>query len=293
MSFNLSLLQPYTQENTDLLSEAVLNTAELKYVAIRTGVPAATSTINVFSGTITEQDRDCDMANVGSLTFDQIDVTVEDKAVAQNLCPTDLREYWMSERMKPGAVGGEEVPFEITIVDYVAKSVQKNISDFIGARLIASITVALGAQDSGQTVVSTVATILDDLNDLYDALDERVRLMDDVVIFMSPAYYRMAVRAIVAAGDTGFFHYNAGNGTGDIYLPGTNALLVQSSGFVGLDTFVAFPSKYAIFCTGLMSDSETINMIYDNINDRVAMRAYYRRGLSVYSVDQCATNGTL
>lgn len=290
MSFNLANLTAYTQENTDLLSEAVLNTKELQHVAIRTGVPAATSTINVFSGTITEQDRDCNMADAGNLTFDQIDITVDDKAIAQSLCPTDLREYWMSERMKPGAVGGEEVPFEETVVAYVAQSIQKNIYDFIGTRLLASITVANGAGDSGQTVASTAATIIDDLNDLYDSLDERVRLMDDVVIFMSPSYYRMAIRAFVASNQ---FHYDFANGTGDVYLPGTNALLVQSSGFIGSNAFVAFPSKYAIFATGLMSDSETINMIYDNINDRVAMRAYYRRGLSVYSVDQCAKNGTL
>mgnify|MGYP003121403864 FL=1 len=290
MSFNLAALTAYTQENTDLLSESILNTKELQHVAIRTGVPAATSTINVFSGTITEQDRDCNMADAGNLTFDQIDITVEDKAISQSLCPTDLREYWMSERMKPGAVGGEEVPFEETIVEYVSKSVQKNISDFIGAQLIASVTVAAGAGDSGQTVASTAATIVDDLNDLYDALDERVRLMDDVVIFLSPSYYRMAIRAFVASNQ---FHYDFENGAGDVYLPGTNALLVQSSGFIGSDAFVAFPSKYAIFATGLMSDAETINMIYDNVNDKVAMRAYYRRGLSVYSVDQCAKNGTL
>ena len=290
MSFNLAALTAYTQENTDLLSESILNTKELQHVAIRTGVPAATSTINVFSGTITEQDRDCNMADAGNLTFDQIDITVEDKAISQSLCPTDLREYWMSERMKPGAVGGEEVPFEETIVEYVSKSVQKNISNFIGAQLIASVTVAAGAGDSGQTVASTAATIVDDLNDLYDALDERVRLMDDVVIFLSPSYYRMAIRAFVASNQ---FHYDFENGAGDVYLPGTNALLVQSSGFIGSDAFVAFPSKYAIFATGLMSDAETINMIYDNVNDKVAMRAYYRRGLSVYSVDQCAKNGTL
>lgn len=290
MSFNLAALTAYTQENTDLLSESILNTKELQHVAIRTGVPAATSTINVFSGTITEQDRDCNMADAGNLTFDQIDITVEDKAIAQSLCPTDLREYWMSERMKPGAAGGEEVPFEETIVEYVSKSVQENISNFIGAQLIASITVALGAGDSGQTVASTAATIVDDLNDVYDALDERVRLMDDVVIFVSPSYYRMAIRAFVASNQ---FHYDFENGTGDVYLPGTNALLVQSSGFIGSNAFVAFPSKYAIFATGLMSDAETINMIYDNVNDKVAMRAYYRRGLSVYSVAQCAKNGTL
>lgn len=290
MSFNLTALTAYTQENTDLLAEAVLNTQELANVAVRTGVPAATTTINVFSGAITEQDRDCVLSDTGNLTFDQVDITVEDKAIAQNLCPTDLREYWLSERMRPGAAGGEEVPFEETIVEYVAKSIQKNISDFIGAQLIAQITVAGGANDSGQTLASTASTIVDDLNDLYDALDERVRLMDDVVIMMSPSYYRMAIRAFVAANQ---FHYDFANGTGDVYLPGTNAKLVQSSGFISSNAFVAFPSKYAIFATGLMDDMETIRMIYDNVEDKVALRAYYRRGLSVYSVDQCAKNGTL
>lgn len=289
MSFNLTALTAYTQENTDLLAEAVLNTQELANVAIRTGVPAATTTINVFSGTITEQDRDCNMADAGDLSFDQIAITVEDKAVAQDLCPTDLREYWMSERMRPGAAGGEEVPFEETIVEYVAKSIQKNISDFIGGALIAQVTVALGANNSGQTAASTASTIIADLNDLYEALDPRVQMMDDVCIFMSPTYYRMAVRAFVAAN---LFHYDLANGVGDVYLPGTNAKLVQSSGFIGSDRFVALPSKYAIFATGLESDSETIRMVYDNVNDKVALRAYYRRGLSVYSVDQCAVNGS-
>ena len=291
MSFNLpGDLTAYTRENTDLLAEAVLNTAELAHVAIRTGVTGKSEAINVFTGTITEQDRNCAMTDQGDLAFDQIVVAVEDKAVAQNLCPTQLREYWMSERMKPGNAGGEELPFEAVIADYVAKSVQKNISDFIGAQLISQITVALGANDSGQTVASTPATIVDDLNDLYDALDERVRMMDDVVIFMSPSYYRMAIRAFVAANQ---FHYDFENGTGDVYLPGTNAKLVQSSGFISSNAFVAFPSKYAIFTTGLLTDAEEIRMIYDNVEDKVALRAYYRRGLGVYSVDQCAKNGTL
>ena len=61
---------------------------------------------------------------------------------------------------------------------------------------------------------------------------------------------------------------------------------------VGSDRFLAFPSKYAIFCTGLLTDGEEIRMIYDNVEDKVALRAYYRRGIGVYSVDQCAVNGS-
>ena len=114
-------------------------------------------------------------------------------------------------------------------------------------------------------------------------------MKDDVVIFLSPANYRLAVRAFVAANQ---FHYDFANGTGDVFLPGTNAKLVQSSGFINSDRMIALSSSYAIFATGLMDDAEQIRMIYDNVEDKVALRAYYRRGLSVYDVDVAAVNGS-
>ena len=289
MSFNLTDLSVYTQENTDLLAEAVLATKELQNVAIRTGVSAGQSAINVFSGTITEQDRDCAMADSGELAFDQITVDVADKAIAQSLCPTQLRDYWMSERMKPGAAGGEEVPFAETIANYVAQSVQANISSFIGSEIKNQITVANGAQLQGGTPAPLdVNNAIDQLNDLYDALDERVKLMDDIVCFLSPAQYRTAVRALVA-GD--FRNYAFGEGNGDIILPGTTMKLVSAQGLIGSNYIAAFPSSYAIAVFGLESDDENVRMIYDSVSDQVKLRAYYRRGLGVYSVDQTATNG--
>ena len=102
----------------------------------------------------------------------------------------------------------------------------------------------------------------------------------------------MAIRAIVASGNgVGMYHYNLEDGTGKVFLPGTNAELVQSSGFVGSNRFVAATAKQVIFATGLMDDSETIRMAYDEINDKVALRAYYRRGLGVYDVATAAVNG--
>lgn len=288
MAFDFTNLTAYTQENTDLLANFVLNTDELKHVSIRTGVPAARTAINVFEGTITEQDRDCNLADAGSLAFDQVVVDVDDKAIAQTLCPTDAREYWLAERMKPGNAGAEELPFEEVMVGYIGASIKKNISDFIGAQLIAQVTVGAGANDSGQLAASTAGTIIDDLNDLYEALPAEIQLKDDVKIFMSPTYYRMAVRAFVAAN---LYSYDFANGTGEVYLPGTNALLVQASGFIGSDRFVALSASQAIFCTGLMDDMETIRMIYDNVQDNIALRAYYRRGLGVWAVNKAAVNG--
>jgi hypothetical protein len=287
---DFSQLTAYTDQNTDLLADFVLNTDELKHVSIRTGAVAARQAINVFNGTITEQDRDCNLADAGTLAFDQVVVDVDAKAIAQTLCPQDATEFWLAERMRPGADGATELPFEEVMASYIGASIQKNISDFIGQQLIAQVTA--DGIDAGQSAASNVGTILDDLYDVYEALPAEIQLKSDVKIFMSPTYYRMALRAIVASGNgANMYHYNIENGTGDVFLPGTNALLVQSSGFIGSDKFVALSASQAIFVTGLMSDMENVRMIYDNIQDNIALRAYYVRGLGVWAADKAVVNG--
>ena len=152
------------------------------------------------------------------------------------------------------------------------------------------MTVSAALQ-GGTPAALTVSNALEQLNDLYDALDERSKMRDDVKIWLSPAHYRTAVRAIVAQNGAGFFHYNVEDGQGKILLPGTNVELVKSSGFVGEDTIICGPSAYAVFVTGLMDDMDKVSMFYDQGEDIIKMAAYYRRGLGVYSVDQWSTNG--
>ena len=289
MAFDLTALSAYTQENTDLIAEAILKTEVLSNIAVRTGVSAGTTTLNIFSADFADAARACGWDASGDFVYDQIAVTVEDRQIKQEVCPTDLRSYWLSERMQPGEAGNEEVPFAELVSSYFLSGIQKNLEDFIGAQLLAQITTGNGAQLQGGTPAALdPSNALEQLNDLYDALDERAKMMDDVIIVMSPANYRVAVRAMVAAN---YFSYNVGDGQGAIMLPGTNATLVKSSGFAGEDTIVALPSKYAVFATGLMDDADKFNMFYDAGVDTVKVTAYYRRGLGVYSVDQCATNG--
>jgi hypothetical protein len=290
--FDLSALSAYTQQNTELLSEAILSTEELAHVAVRTGVSVGTTSINIFSASLTEQDRNCAVSTADQgLVFDQTPITVADKALAADMCVTELRSFWQSEQMAPGAAGAEVLPFETVVATYVQGLVKQNISKFIGEEIKAQFAAGNPQLQGGTPAALDVNNALEQLNDLYDALDERVKMMDDVVIMLSPAEYRTAVRAIVAQGGAGFFHYNVGDGAGEILLPGTTAKLVKAQGFIGSSTRVAFPSKYVIFATGLLSDEENIRMAHDMISDKVLLRAYYRRGLAVYSIDQCATNG--
>ena len=287
---DFSALSLYTQENTDLVSAAILTTDELSNVSIRTNIPAGTTSINVFTADFTDAERACAGAwGTSGVSFDQIPVTVSDRSIKQNLCSLDARNYWLSERMNPSAYGAEEMPFAETIANYMLTGVKKNISDFIGGAI--ATQVGGSAPAYATAAILTVGNAIEQLNDLYDGLSDAVQQMDDVKIFMSPANYRIAVRAMVAQGDVGYTHYSVGDGTEVVMLPGTNAMLVKSSGFVGLDTIVAFPAKYVIACFGLQSDEDRLNMNYDSSEDIIKMSAYYRRGLGVYAVDQMSSNG--
>jgi len=287
MSLDLTNLSVYTQENTDLIAEAILGTDVLANVSVRTGVSVGTTTINIFNADFSDSARACGWNPDGDLTFDQIPVTVDDRQIKQEACPVTLRDYWMAERMNPGESGNEELPFAEVIASYYLAGIQKNIEDFVGAELISQITLLNGANVPAGAAVLTVSNAIDQLNNIYDALDPRVQMRNDVVFVMSPANYRIAVRALVAAD---LIHYSFADGKQEVYLPGTDAKLVKSSGFVGSDAIVAFPKEYVIFATGLEGE-DNFKMFYVESDDVVKMTAYYRRGLGIYSKDQLATNG--
>ena len=288
MAFNLTALQQWTEENTDLLSAQILGTEVLSEIAVRTGVSAGTVALNIFSANTADADRACGWNPAGDMTFDQVDVVVSDRQIKQESCPVTLRDYWLAARMAPGEQGNEEVPFETVISDYFLKGVSKNIEDFIGGAIKTQVTAANGAGVPAAPAALTVANAVDQLNDIYDALDAETQMRDDVKIILSPAAYRTAVRAFVAAD---LIHYNFNDGSSDIYLPGTNAKLVKSSGLVGSDYIAAIAGEYVVFATGLMDDMDKFTMFYDAGSDILKTTLFYRRGLGVYNVSAQATNG--
>lgn len=294
--FDLSALTVYTQENTDLIAGTILSTDALSNISVRTGVSAGTTTLNVFSANFADSSRSCGWADdaatieaANSMVFGQVPVTVSDRQIKALACVPELREYWLSERMQPGEAGNEELPFAELISSYYLVGIKKNVEDFVGTQIAAEVLA--GANVYPGAAALTVSNALEQLNGIYDTMSEAAREQGDVILMMSPANYRTAIRAIVAAGDTGFFHYTAGDGTGAQYLPGTDAKLVKNSGLSGTDTIVALPGSWAVFCTGLMDDMDKFNMFYDQSADVVKVSAFYRRGLGVYQADQCATNG--
>lgn len=286
MSFNLTNLDAWTDENSDLLPLAILGTDVLSNVAVRTNVSAGTVALNIFSADFADAERGCSWDPSGDLTFDQVDVVVSDRQIKQEMCVPTLREYWVAQRMKPGEAGNEELPFETVISDYYLAGVKKNIEDFVGSELKTQITA--GGAVSAAPAAITTANAVEQLNNIYDALAPEMQMRDDIRIVMSPAAYRTAIRSFVASD---LIHYNFSNGEGDVYLPGTTAKLIKSSGLVGSDFIGAFSAENVVFATGLMDDMDKFSLFYDRATDNVKATIFYRRGLGIYDVAKTASNG--
>jgi hypothetical protein len=285
MSFNLSNLAPWTDENSGILiSEAVLGADLMNYVTVRPGYAAGTVAINVLdmSGMVFDN-RSCGWSPTGTTTFDQIPVTVENIQSKQSLCVQDLRDYWLSSQMNPSAFG-EELPFEQFIAAEAVKQTRLNLEQKMGAAIISEFTQANGCSLQGGTPAGlTAGNALAQVNDLIDALPQSVLSRTDLIMYMSYANFRALTRGLVVAN---YFHFAPGDkvlnyGLGQtVIIPGTNVTAVPVAGLGTSNRIICGPKEHIIAVTGLTDDQDKINIWYSRDNDEVRMLSAYRIGLA-------------
>ena len=291
MSYNLSNLQTYTDElSFELISKAVLQTNVMNYATIRSGLKFGTTTINLLDANISVADRACGWNAAGDLVYSQVEIDMQEKQTKQALCPTDLRDYYLAERLSASA-HAEEVPFEEVVSNLFVEKIKNWNETYLGGEILTDITVAAGAIDSGQTVASIASTIVQDVTDLINAVPASVLGRDDLGVIMSPAYYNMLRSALIAQN---LFHFNPAdtNSNVELVMPGTDFKVIKSSGFTG-DGFVAGPLKDLIVGVGLEDDFDTLKIFYSADNDEVRVMGAWRIGLGVVDVTKWSKNGTL
>ena len=298
MAFSFGNLSQYTDElSFELISKAVLTTDLMDHIQVRSQLAAGTVAINLLDGDFNVGPRACGFTASGDINFSQVDITIADKQIKMEVCTNDLRQYYTSQYMNPSA-NAEDVVFEEVIADYYIQRIKKYNEGFLinGDTADANPGTATGlkTQITGNANVPagaaawTVSNAVDQALDLYDAIDESVKDMDDLIMVVSPANYRTLTRALVASN---LYHYNWADGQGDLILPGTNCKVVKSSGLVGSDFVFAGPASFIIAGTGLESDSDSsFGMFYSPADDVVKVRAYWRLGVAVHQVALFAAN---
>jgi hypothetical protein len=295
MAFDLTALSTYTDElSLELIAKAVLTTDLMEEIDVRSGLSAGTVAINLMDGDLNVADLACGWNPSGDVNFSQVDITIRDKQVKMELCPEDLRQYWISQRMAASA-HAEEVPFAETIASYYVERVKKYNETFLisgdgtANGIKQQVTTANGANLQGGTPAAWTATnALEQALDLYDAIGEEVKDRDDLIMIVAPAAYRALTRALVAAN---LYHYNDVTGNEIVELPGTNIKVVKSAGLVGSDYACAGPAGFIVAGTGLEDDMSNMQFYFDKGEDVVKFIAKWRLGVAVHQVNVFATNG--
>jgi hypothetical protein len=300
MSFNLSGLSTYTDQlSTDLISAALLKSYSVNMLTLRAGLTAGTTAINVLNSTVDIMDSTCGFnsgtTGSNSTNFSQIDLVVQSKMLKEQLCPEDLRTYWLSSQLSPSAYL-ESVPFEKLIADNKVNNIAAYIENTIwqgdGANLdglMAQITVANGAIDASPMTAWTYATAEANIWGMIDLLPNALKQEDDLVLYVSYSNYIAAVQALQAKGNAIITQYpNISNAAGVVgastfVWPGTNVTIYAAGGIN--DNTAAFlgPKKYVFFGTGLLDDQDKFKFYYDPSQDIVNFMAKFRLGTAVYA----------
>lgn len=292
MAFDLTALSTYTDElSLDLIAKAVLTTDLMNDIDVRSGLSAGTVALNLMDGDLNVADLACGWNPSGDVNFSQVDITIRDKQVKMELCPEDLRQYWLSQRMS-AAADQESVPFEEVIANYYVERVKKYNESFLingdgtANGIKAQVTGANGATVPTGAAAWTVSNAVDQALDLFDAIDESVKDREDLIMIVSPANFQTLRRALIAQN---YFHYNQGDGR-TLDLPGTNLKIVKSAGLVGSDYVAAGPAGFIVAGTGLDGDFETMQFYFDKGEDVVKFISKWRLGVAVHQVNVFATN---
>jgi hypothetical protein len=312
MSFNLASLSTYTDElSTDLVSKALLKPHSVQYLTVLPGKTAGTSAINLLNSNPYIIDAACGFnsattgtgATGNTTIYSQLDLVVQSKMLKEQLCPEDLRNYWLSSQMSPSAYA-ETVPFEEAIslnkVNNIAQYVENTIWQGDGASLdglLAQATVAngcIGGTGAGITVPLAVSTAFDSIWGIYNKLSNALKQEDDLTMYMSMSNYAIAVQALMAEGNSLIAQYpNISNTSGSAPMsfiwPGTNMKIYGGPG-INVDTHIIVgPKKYAFFGTGLLDDADNFKFYYDPSQDIVNFMSKFRLGTAIYATEFVST----
>jgi len=295
MSFNLSGLSAYTDQlSTDLITKAILKPVSVGYLTVRPGLTAGTTAINVLGGVVDIKDSTCGFGagQVGTNTtaYTQVDMVVQSKMLKEQLCPEDLRDYWLSAYMNPSAYQ-ESVPFEVAIADYKVRSIGAFIENTLwqgdGANLdglLAQINVSEGAiNGSAYGGAWTSSTAVDNAWGLIDLLPNALKQEDDLKMYLSYSQYSKLVQNLIATGNSILLQYpnisnTAGTSTASTFIfPGTNVEVVAAPG-INTNEVIVGPKKYAFMGTGLIDDQDAFKFYYNPADDVVNFMSKFRLG---------------
>ena len=273
------------QEGLPLVVKAVTEGKTTSMVNIISGlkgaadVPFLSSTLNLVKG------HNCNLNDTGSSVFTPVRVDVNEVSYFESICtPAQLENKALMYEIS----NASDVPFAEAFLGEKAQLISKGIdklvwlgekpTDAVNGFLKMAADASLLTTVTGST--TGVTQVVDALIDAAIAADSTFENSDSVVIFMNYAKYRAYVKELVAAN---YFHYNPETMKGNegIVHPGTKVMIVPTEGLSGHNFAYLADTLHLHVGTNLLSDTEGLQVIYEEKSRIIFLRADFYLGTGV------------
>lgn len=291
--FNVSGLTAYVAENKDVLIRSIVLGEEggdvvpmlKKQLGVKTSERLHPLTVSPELQAVSG----CGFNASGSTVISERVINTAQAKSNDEWCEEDLlgkfAEYEVSIK-----AGEEKLPFEAEIMREYAKGINKKVEELIwvgskaGGDLIDGfITLANGA-DSASTITGQTASGAS----AYEAVKQTLmaipeEIIDDAVIFVSPAMFREYIQDLVAAN---LYHYDPANGDfSDMFIPGSNVKVHKTYGLKGQDVLYASTLSNMVYGCDLLDAKEEIKVWFSDDNDTTRAKVRFNFGVQTLFPD--------
>ena len=314
MSFDVSALAAYTEQNADKLIAATILTPETAKLIEANGVVLAgvksSEQIGQMETDATFQTGACGFSPSASTVFSKRVLTVGDIKIEESLCYKDLEAKYTQKMLTAGAT--YENPEDFNFYEFwvnrkvaqAANAIEKalwqgdtasgdgQLNKFDGfIKLIVNATDEIDANDGthglAQVTVAgggiTQTNVISVLQAIINATPLEVKQQADFRVFCGHDIIELANLKIYADNK---FHYDTTD-PNSITIPGTQYKAVAVNGLNGTQKLFGMRMSNMYLGTDLLSDQTSVQVWYEKKDNAIDYRNAFKLGVQVGITKQC------
>ena len=272
MAYNVNGLSEYVKENEGIIVKDIVfggvygDTIPLmaKQLGIKTSERIHPSTVEA----VLQDVEGCSFNAQGGLNISERTITTKQKKVNMDFCPETLLNKFAEYKVRVGANEGA-MPFEGEILEGLIKSINKQVEEGVWTDLLNA--------DGINTQNSTSTDAYERIMEVYMAIPEAV--LEDAVIFVSPATFRAYVKALV---DKNFYHYNPADGDlEEMFIAGSGVKVRKARGLANSNNIFATSPKNMIYGTDFLNNKEEVKVWFSDDDDVYKVKVRFNYGAQV------------
>ena len=293
MAYSVSALTSYVAENKDVILRDIVLGGEggftVEKLRKQLGVKTSERLHPMNVTTSLQEAKGCGFSADGSTEISERLVETAQAKVNDSWCEEDLLSTFAEYTIDIQA-GKEKLPFEAEIMGQVVRNINKEVErqiwvgDKNNSDLIDGfVTIAAGA-DSASTITGQTASGASAYEAVLDTLALiPEEILDDAVIFVSPAIFREYIQDLVKAN---LYHYDPNNGDSEeMFIPGSNVKVRKTFGLKGSDYLYASTYDNMVYAADLLNAKEELKVWFSDDNDETRLKVRFNFGVQTLFPD--------